>query len=71
MTESNNSREPYARITIDVYDPHQRQDEGGLIYQQRRQLPPVWFTDTRYHGYVSAEFQEMYEDLVTTMNGQP
>lgn len=61
------SAEPLAEITIRVYRPDQDAHEGGRIYQNRRVIPIEYFSDTRYHGYVGFEFQDMYEDMVNTL----
>jgi hypothetical protein len=53
----------FADITIRVCH-HDDPDSDGIIYQQRQMVPPLWFTDTRYHGYVAFQFQEMFEKMV-------
>lgn len=61
------SKEPYAEISIRVFRPDQDEHEGGRIYQNRRVIPINYFSDTSYHGYVGFEFQDMYEDMVKTL----
>lgn len=56
----------YAEITIRVCE-HYQDAERGVVYQHRQRVPVEYFSDTRYHGYISFQFQEMYEHMVRTL----
>lgn len=53
--------DPYLRIRVDVYQPEENED--GLIYSLSRLQPLEWINNKRYDGYLTAEFQEMLDEL--------
>lgn len=53
---------PHAEIIIRLWNP--TAGPLGLIYDIKKRVPVDYFRDTRYHGYLGYEFQEMYEMMV-------
>lgn len=70
MNEQNKTRRSYADITL-RFCRHEDDSDPGVIYQRRKMIPVEYFSDTRYHGYVGFEFQEMYEQMVRALKETP
>lgn len=62
-------KKPHVEIAIRVWKP--TKDIRGLIYDIKRIVPFDYFRDTRYHGYVGFEFQEMYKQMVQQLKDEP
>jgi hypothetical protein len=60
--------DPHAEIAIRIWHP--TAGSLGLIYDLKKIVPFDYFRDTRYHGYVAFEFQEMYEKMVRELKDE-
>jgi hypothetical protein len=59
---------PCAHLVLRVYT--NGLDADSTLYQEQRMLPASWLSDSRYSGYATFEFQEMYEHMVKAVKGK-
>jgi hypothetical protein len=60
---------PRVELSIRVFLPGP-EDKDAMVYQNRRVIAPEWLKDSRYKGYATFYFEEMYDEMVESLRGQ-